>query len=200
MNVCNQRASYFSILLSVNQWSLVFFRLSVEQYQDALGPLLNAKRLQQKLGWATFHEDQPRASPPASSHWFYTLVALLSCFQEVEQLEEARDHCERALRVLVPAQAPLGAGGLPQPPQEEPRPQGLGADASHFSANRPHPLLLPLSRAMVRLSWQTGRDKRQWEELLHHLQEEEEEAGLDGDPTIKAFLLKHSLEDGEAEG
>lgn len=170
----------------------------MERYQDALGPLLNAKRLQQKLGWATFADDQPLAAPPASSHWFYTLVALLSCFQEVEQLEEARDHCEHALCVLIPAQAPLSTGGSPQPPQEEPQPLSLSADASHFSTHRLHPLLLPLSQAMVRLSWQTGRDKRQWEELLQHLGEEE--AGLDNEPRIKEFLLKHSLEDSEAEG
>lgn len=170
----------------------------MERYQDALGPLLNAKRLQQKLGWATFNDDQPPASPPASSHWFYTLVALLSCFQEVEQLEEARDHCEHALRVLIPAQALLSTGGLAQPPQEEPQPPSLSAEASHFSTDRPHPLLLPLSQAMVRLSWQTGRDKRQWEELLQSL--EEEEAGLDNEPTIREFLLTHSLEDSEAEG
>lgn len=171
----------------------------MERYQDALGPLLNAKRLQQKLGWATFDDDQPQASPPASSLWFYTLVALLSCFQEVEQLEEARDYCERALLVLIPAQVLLSVGGLPQPPQQESQPLGLSANASHFSTNRPHPLLLPLSQAMVRLSWQTGRDKRQWEELLHNL-EDEEEVGLDNEPTIREFLLKRSLEDSEAEG
>lgn len=165
----------------------------MERYQDALGPLLNAKRLQQKLGWATSAGDQPPAAPPASSHWFYTLVALLSCFQEVEQLEEARDHCERALCVLIPPQAPLSAGG---PPQEEPQPLNPGAEACRFPGNRQHPLLLPLSQAMVRLSWQTGRDKRQWEELLQNL----EGAGLDDEPRIKEFLLKHSLEESEAEG
>uniref|UniRef100_H3CEG7 Sorting nexin family member 21 n=1 Tax=Tetraodon nigroviridis TaxID=99883 RepID=H3CEG7_TETNG len=135
--------------------------IRLERYQEALGPLLNAKRLQQKLGWAT--EDE-RPGAPASPHWFYTLVALLSCFQEVEQLEEARDHCQRAVCVLVPALALLL-----------------------------HPLLLPLSQALVGLSWRTGRDKRRWEELLQNL-EEEEEAGLDPGAAIREFLLKHRLE------
>lgn len=184
--------------MSVNQQSLLLSWFRVERYQDALGPLLNAKRLQQKLGWATVDEDPPGASLPASSHWFFTLVALLSCFQEVEQLEEARDHCEHALCILIPALAPLSVGGLPQPPKEEPQPLSLGVDASHFSTNRPQSLLLPLAPAMVRLSWQMGRDKCQWEELLQSL--EEEGAGLDKEPTIRDFLLKHSLEDGEAEG
>lgn len=184
----------------MNQQPLLLSWFRVERYQDALGPLLNAKRLQQKLGWAAVDQDQdlPGASLPPSSHWCFTLVALLSCFQEVEQLEEARDHCEHALCVLIPALAPLSVGGLPQPPQEEPLPLSLGVHASHFSTNRPQPLLLPLAQAMVRLSWQTGRDKRQWEELLQSL--EDEGAGPDKEPTIRDFLLKHSLEDGEAEG
>lgn len=183
----------------VNQQSLLLSWFRVERYQDALGPLLNAKRLQQKLGWATaVDEDPPGAALPPSSHWFFTLVALLSCFQEVEQLEEARDHCEHALCALIPALAPVSVGGSPQPPEEEPQPSTLGVDVSHFSTNRPQPLLLPLAQAMVRLSWQTGRDKRQWEELLQSL--EEEGAELDKEPSIRDFLLKRSLEDGEAEG
>lgn len=152
-----------------------------------MGPLLNAKRLQQKLGWAALAGDQPGAPPAASSHWFYTLAALLTCFQEVEQLEEARDHCEHALRALIPAQALLSAGGFAWPPP------GRSADAACL-----HPLLRPLAQAMVRLSWQTGRDKRQWEELLRKL--EAEGAELDNEPTLRDFLLKHTLEDGEAEG
>lgn len=160
----------------------------MERYQEALGPLLNAKRLQQKLGW----DPQPGSPPP--THWVYTLVALLSCFQEVEQLEEARDHCQHVLGVLAPVRTPPSRGQ--QPPQEQPL--SLSADASHFSSNRTHPLLLPLSQAMVRLSWQTGRDKRQWEELLQNL--EEEGAEPDSDASIKDFLLRQSLEESEGEG
>lgn len=185
MTTCNH-----DIIVSVNRWLLVFLWFREGRYQDALGPLLNAKRLQQKLGWAPLHDNRPRAAPPtASSHWLYTLVALLSCFQEVEQLEEAREHCQHALCVL-------SVGDPPRPPQKEPRAPSPAADASRLSTARPHPLLLPLSQAMVRLSWQTGRDKRQWEELLHNL---EEGAGLDNDPTIREFLLKHRLEDGGGE-
>lgn len=167
---------------------LFWFR--AERYQDALGPLLNAKRLQQKLGWVAPCDNQP---PATSSHWLYTLVALLSCFQEAEQLEEARDHCRHALCTITPAPRLCGQEDSPQHLQEGP--QALGADASRFSSNRPHPLLLPLAQAMVRLSWQTGTDKHQWEGLLHNL--EEEEAGLDNEPTIRDFLLQHCLEEGK---
>lgn len=156
--------------------------LRVGRFQEALGPLLNAKRLQQKLGWATYYDR--RAPPPASSHWLFTLVGLLSCFQEVDQLEEARDHCDDALRVLSPE-----ADDGPPPLRDKPLPQTA----------RPHPLLLPLLRVVVRLSWQTGKDKRQWEELLQKL--EEQRAGLvDNQPTIKEFLVKHNLEESEGEG
>lgn len=158
-----------------------------------MGPLLNAKRLQQKLGWAALCDNQP---PATSSHWLYTLVALLSCFQEVEQLEEARDHCQHALCAVIPAPRLHSRGDSPQHSQEEP--QALSADASHFSSNRPHPLLLPLTQVMVRLSWQTGTDKHQWEELLHNLVEEE--AGLDNEPTIREFLLQQCLEESEVGG
>lgn len=164
------------------------FWFRAERYQDALGPLLNAKRLQQKLGWSALCDNQPAAT---SSHWLYTLVALLSCFQEVEQLEEARDHCQHALCAVTPPPSPPH-------PQEEPQALSLSAGASHCSSNRPHPLLLPLAQVMVRLSWQTGTDKRQWEELLHNL--EEEEAGLDNEPTIREFLLQQFLEESEGGG
>lgn len=174
------------------------FWFRAERYQDALGPLLNAKRLQQKLGWAALCDNQP---PATWSHWLYTLVALLSCFQEVEQLEEARDHCQHALCAVIPAPRLRSRGDSPPHPQEEPRALSLSADASHSSSNRPHPLLLPLAQVMVRLSWQTGTDKRQWEELLHNLEEEEEEeAGLDNEPTIREFLLQQCLEESEGGG
>ncbi|XP_071314866.1 sorting nexin-21 [Trachinotus anak] len=175
--------------------------IRVGRYQEALGPLLNAKRLQQKLGWASYYDIQAQATPPASSHWFFTLVGLSCCFQEVDQLEEARDHCDLALRVLTPAETqsntedkPLPLEDKPHPLTENPLPQ---TDAPGPLINRPHPLLLPLLRAVVRLSWQTGRDKRQWEELLQHL--EEQWAGLDNQPTIKEFLVKHNLQESEGE-
>uniref|UniRef100_A0A3Q3A2D4 Sorting nexin family member 21 n=1 Tax=Kryptolebias marmoratus TaxID=37003 RepID=A0A3Q3A2D4_KRYMA len=139
------------------------------RFQEALGPLLNAKRLQQKLGWACNHDNQTQASPLAYSHWFFTLVGLLYCFQEVEQLEEAWDHCDHAL----------------PPPPPPPR------------LDRPHPLLPLLLPAMIRLSWQTGRDKQQWEELLQRLQDQEAEP--DNHPTIREFLVKQNLQDGDGE-
>lgn len=144
-----------------------------------MGPLLNAKRLQNKLGWASYYDSQTQAPPPSSSHWFFTLVGLSCCFQEVDQLEEARHHCDHALRVLTPSE--------PHAVQDAP-----------LHRNRPHPLLFPLLRAVVRLSWQTGKDKRQWEELLQHL--EEQWAGLDDPPTIKEYLVKFNLQESEAEG
>lgn len=161
---------------------LVSFR--VGHHQDALGPLLNAKRLQQKLGWASYYDIQAQAPPRASSHWFFTLVGLLSCFQEVDQLEDARDHCDHALRVLVPAESLTSTEDKP-----------CGAFDQHLV--RPHPLVLPLLQAVVRLSWQTGKDKRQWEELLRHL--EEKGAGSDNQPTIKEFLVKCNLEEREGD-
>ncbi|KAM9350735.1 sorting nexin-21 [Symphorus nematophorus] len=166
--------------------------IRVGRYQEALGPLLNAKRLQHKLGWASYYDSQAQAPPPASSHWFFTLVGLSSCFQEVDQLEEARDHCDHALRVLTPPETQTHTEDRPRPLQDKPH------DASQQRTSRPHPLLLPLLRAVVRLSWQTGKDKRHWEELLHQL--EEQWAGLDNQPTIKEFLVKHNLEESEGEG
>ncbi|XP_061907861.1 sorting nexin-21-like isoform X2 [Entelurus aequoreus] len=147
--------------------------IRVGRYQDALGPLLNAKRLQDKLGGAIpCDPDCPAPPPPGSSHWLFTLVGLACCFQEVDQQEEARDHVDRALRLLAPA------GETPGP-------------------DRPHPLLLPLLRAAVRLSWQTGRDKRRWEELLRAL--EEQWAGLGDQPSIKEFLVKCDLQEDQEE-
>ncbi|XP_054465764.1 sorting nexin-21 [Anoplopoma fimbria] len=168
--------------------------IRVGRYQEALGPLLNAKRLQHKLGWMSYYDNQTQAPPPTSSHWFFTLVGLSSCFQEVDQLEEARDHCDDALRVLTP-----DGEDRPLPLQDKPHPLTEKQEALPQHVERPHPLLLPLLRAVVRLSWQTGRDKRQWEELLQQL--EEQGAGLvDNLPTIKEFLVKHELQESEGEG
>lgn len=169
--------------------------IRVGRYQEALGPLLNAKRLQHKLGWASYYDNQAQTPPPASSHWFFTLVGLSCCFQEVDQLEEARDHCDHALRVLTPPTPPPPPETHSGTAEDKPLPQ---SDASQAHVDRPHPLLLPLLRAVVRLSWQTGKDKRQWEELLQQL--EEQRAGLDNQPTVKEFLVKHNLQEGEGEG
>ncbi|XP_075898220.1 sorting nexin-21 [Nelusetta ayraudi] len=160
----------------------------VERYQDALGPLLNAKRLQNKLGWTSYCDAEAQARPGASSHWFFTLVGLLICFQEVDQLEDARDHCDHALRVLVPAESLAS-------PEQKPSsgPEGGGALEQHLAKS--HPILFPLLQAIVRLSWQTGKDKRQWEELMQLL--EERGAELDDRPTIKEFLVKYNLEEQE---
>ncbi|KAM6976419.1 sorting nexin-21 [Aplochiton taeniatus] len=157
--------------------------LRVERYQEALGPLLNARRLQDKLGWGQGHGqshylgDRAQSQLPqqSSSHWLFTLVALACCFQEVEQLEEAQDNCGLALLALVPLPSSMS-----------------------IQKDRHHPLLLPLLQANVRLSWQTGRDKRQWEELLQRLEEQGEE--VNDTPSLKEFLLKLELQEGEGEG
>lgn len=158
--------------------------IRVGQYQEALGPLLNAKRLQHKMGW-----DQ--ALPTASSHWLFTLVGLSCCFQEVDQLEEARDHCDHALRILTP---PMSSK-TPPIAEEEPH---LQTHRPHPLPDSPHPLLPALLRSIVRLSWQTGKDKRWWEELLQQL--DEQGAGPDNQPTIKEYLVKHNLQESEGEG
>ncbi|KAM6925392.1 sorting nexin-21 [Xenentodon cancila] len=158
------------------------------RFQEALGPLLNAKRLQQKLGWASYYDNQAQAPPPASSHWFFTLVGLSCCFQEVEQLEEARDHCDHALRVLTHAETRAST-------EDKPLPLIHGTHLLQMDKDRPHSLLLPLLRAVVRLSWQTGKDKRQWEELLQQLEEQQTE--LDNHPSIKEFLIKHELQEND---
>lgn len=167
---------------------ILFLSLRVERYQDALGPLLNAKRLQNKLGWTSNCDVQAQARPGASSHWFFTLVGLLICFQEVDQLEDARDHCDQALRVLVPAES-LSS------PEQEPTSGSDGGQTRSSGGTKSHPVLVPLLQAMVRLSWQTGKDKRQWEELMQLL--EEKGAELDNQPTIKEFLVNFNLEEQE---
>ncbi|XP_005805039.2 sorting nexin-21 isoform X1 [Xiphophorus maculatus] len=162
--------------------------IRAERFQDALGPLLNAKRLQHKLGWASYHDDETQALPPASSHWFFTLVALACCFQEVEQLEEALEHCDQALRLLLRPEVqdkPLPLTDKPLPLHNKPLPFQL--DAALQS------LALPLLQAVIRLSWQTGRDKQQWEEYLQQL----EGAGPDDHVTIRDFLVKHKLQESD---
>lgn len=186
----------FSRLFQVFQVNcMLFFLFRAERFQDALGPLLNAKRLQYKLGWASYHDDETQAPPPASSHWFFTLVALACCFQEVEQLEEALEHCDHALRLLLPPEVqdkPLPLTDKPLPLHNKPLPLH----------NKPLPfqldtalqsLALPLLQAVIRLSWQTGRDKQQWEEYLQQL----EGAGPDDHVTIRDFLVKHELQESD---
>ncbi|XP_043984360.1 sorting nexin-21 [Gambusia affinis] len=158
--------------------------IRAEHFQEALGPLLNAKRLQHKLGWASYHDDETQAPPPASSHWFFTLVGLACCFQEVEQLEEALENCDHALRMLLPPEVQ----DKPLPLQDKPLPFQLGAALQS--------LALPLLQAVIRLSWQTGRDKQRWEEHLQQL----EGAGPDDHVTIRDFLVKHKLQESDVDG
>ncbi|XP_008401124.1 sorting nexin-21 [Poecilia reticulata] len=165
--------------------------IRAERFQEALGPLLNAKRLQHKLGWASYHDDETQAPPPASSHWFFTLVGLACCFQEVEQLEEALEHCDHALHMLLPPEPqdkPLPLQDKPLPLQDKLLP--LQPDAALQS------LALPLLQAVIRLSWQTGRDKQRWEEHLQQL----EGAGPDDHVTIRNFLVKHKLQESDGDG
>lgn len=170
---------------------IVLLSLRVERYQDALGPLLNAKRLQTKLGWTSTWEAEAQVRPGPSSHWLFTLVGLSVCFQEVDQLQDARDHCDQALRVLVPAGSPSGPERKSRSGPDEGRRRSGGGTKSQ-------PVLVPLVQAMVRLSWQTGKDKRQWEELMQLL--EEKGAELDNQPSIKEFLVRFNLEEQEGSG
>ncbi|MBN3288233.1 SNX21 protein, partial [Polyodon spathula] len=62
--------------------------LRAGQYQEAVGCLLNALSLQEKLGC------RPQG------HWIFTLAILVASFQELEQPEKAQEYCERALQDL----------------------------------------------------------------------------------------------------
>lgn len=135
------------------------------RYQEALGFFLNALRLQEKLGCQSLHQQRP--------HWLFTLLALVVCYQDLDQLEEAQEHCDRALQDLAPSQQAL---------QHQ---QSL------------HPLLVPLLQANVRLSWKISKDKRRWEALLLEVQDSGTEAG--NQPSLKEYLVKEVLEDGEAD-
>ncbi|KAG7472571.1 hypothetical protein MATL_G00110310 [Megalops atlanticus] len=107
------------------------------------------------------------------SHWLYTLLALVACFQELEQLAEAQEHCDRALHHLAPSQDSL---------QQQ---QQL------------HPLLVPLLQANVRLSWKISKDKRRWEALLQEIQDSGVETG--NQPSLKEYLVKEVLEESEGD-
>jgi hypothetical protein len=99
------------------------------------------------------------------------------------ELEEAQEHCDEALRLLAPPRHTDNTfEDRPHPQEDGPHPLGdrpytalpieLPQTMDNLSPTnenpplllpKPHPLLLQLLRAIVRLSWQTGRDKRQWE-------------------------------------
>ncbi|XP_023846843.1 sorting nexin-21 [Salvelinus sp. IW2-2015] len=144
--------------------------MRVGRYQEALGPLLNGLRLQEKLGCEQQGKQQPHHQ--LGTHWLFTLLALVTCFQELEQLGEAQEHCDRALRDLAPS------------------PEAL--QQHHF-----HPLLIPLLQTNVRLSWKISKDKRQWEVLLQEIQDSGADIG--NQPSLKEYLMKEALVESEGD-
>ncbi|XP_071021273.1 sorting nexin-21-like [Oncorhynchus clarkii lewisi] len=144
--------------------------MRVGRYQEALGPLLNGLRLQEKLGCEEQRKQQPHHQQ--GTHWLFTLLALVTCFQELEQLGEAQEHCDRALRDLAPS------------------PEAL--QQHHF-----HPLLIPLLQTNVRLSWKISKDKRQWEVLLQEIQDSGADTG--NQPSLKEYLIKEALVESEGD-
>ncbi|KAL7860159.1 hypothetical protein SRHO_G00153060 [Serrasalmus rhombeus] len=146
--------------------------LRVGRYQEAVGALLNALRLQEKLGCQQLLQQQPLQK----AHWLFTLAALVSCFQDLEQPIEAQENCDRALQDLAPS---------PEALKQQPPPPQL------------HPLLVPLLQANVRLSWKISKDKRRWEALLQDIQE----LGVDlgSQLILKECLIKENLEDSEGD-
>nr|XP_046199729.1 sorting nexin-21-like [Oncorhynchus gorbuscha] len=144
--------------------------MRVGRYQEALGPLLNGLRLQEKLGCEEQGKQQPHYQQ--GTHWLFTLLALVTCFQELEQLGEAQEHCDRALRDLAPS------------------PEAL--QQHHF-----HPLLIPLLQTNVRLSWKISKDKRQWEVLLQEIQDSGADTG--NQPSLKEYLIKETLVESEGD-
>ncbi|XP_036448188.1 sorting nexin-21 [Colossoma macropomum] len=146
--------------------------LRVGRYQEAVGALLNALRLQEKLGCQQLLQQQPLQK----AHWLFTLAALVSCFQDSEQPTEAQENCDRALQDLAPS---------PEALKQQPPPPQL------------HPLLVPLLQANVRLSWKISKDKRRWEALLQDIQELGVDVG--SQPNLKECLIKENLEDSEGD-
>ncbi|XP_030623664.1 sorting nexin-21 [Chanos chanos] len=142
--------------------------MRVGRYQEALGSLLNALRLQEKLGCHQLSQQNHLQRV----HWLFNLSALVTCFQELEQLGEAQEHCDRALQDIAPSQDAL--------------------QQQQF-----HPLLIPLLQSNVRLSWKISKDKRRWEALLQEIQD----SGIDigGQPNLKEYLIKEILEDSDGE-
>ncbi|XP_076133233.1 sorting nexin-21 [Alosa pseudoharengus] len=160
--------------------------MRVGRYQDALGALINALRLQEKLGCQQMlqqhqqqqQQQQHQQNSPQGVHWLFNLCSLVSCFQDLEQLEEAQEHCDRALRDIAPSQEAL---------QQQQQQQQL-----QF-----HPLLIPLLQYNVRLSWKISKDKRQWEALLQEIQDLGVDVG--NQPNLKEYLIKEVLEDSEGD-
>ncbi|XP_051947845.1 sorting nexin-21 isoform X1 [Xyrauchen texanus] len=140
--------------------------MRVGRCQEALGSFLNALRLQEKLGCNQLLQQNHFQRV----HWFFTLSALVSCFQDLEQLSEAQEHCDRALQDLAPSQEALQQHQL-------------------------HPLLIPLLQSNVRLSWKISKDKRHWEALYHEIQDQGIDIG--NQPSLKEWLIKESIEDSE---
>lgn len=172
--------------------------MRVGRYQEALGPLLNALRLQEKLGCQQLlqqqqqqqhqHHQQPQQqSSSQGTHWLFNLCALVSCFQDLEQLEEAQEHCDRALRDIAPSQEVLQQQQHQQQQEQQPQQQ-----QQQF-----HPLLIPLLQYNVRLSWKISKDKRQWEALLQEIQDLGVDVG--NQPNLKEYLIKEVLEDSEGD-
>lgn len=129
------------------------------RYEDALSTLLNVLCLQEKLDL------------PHKIHRLFTLSALASCYQELERLSEAQEHCEQALNKLVPSM-----------------------DVQK-TKQKLHPLLVPLLQANVRLCWKISKDKRRWEALLHEIQE----LGVDVENQLdlKECIVKENLLESE---
>ncbi|CAB1335973.1 unnamed protein product [Coregonus sp. 'balchen'] len=144
--------------------------MRVGRYQEGLGPLLNGLRLQEKLGCEQQGKQQPHHQQ--RTHWLFTLLALVTCFQELEQLGEAQEYCDRALKDLAPS------------------PEAL--QQHHF-----HPLLIPLLQANVRLSWKISKDKRRWEVLLQEIQDSGADVG--NQPSLKEYLIKEALVESEGD-
>ncbi|XP_055044916.1 sorting nexin-21 [Misgurnus anguillicaudatus] len=143
--------------------------MRVGRYQEALGSLLNALRLQEKLGCHQLLQQNHFQRV----HWFFTLSALVICFQEAEQLNEAQEHCDRALQDLAPSPEALQQHQL-------------------------HPLLIPLLQSNVRLSWKISKDKRRWEALLQEIQDQGIDVG--NQPNLKEYLINEIIEDSEGAG
>ncbi|XP_053337932.1 sorting nexin-21 [Clarias gariepinus] len=129
-------------------------------YEEALGVLVNALRLQEKL------------ESPHKSHRLFTLSAVANCYQELERLSEAQEHCEHALNKLMPSM-----------------------DMQKTQKKQLHPLLVPLLQTNVRLCWKISKDKRRWEALLHEIQE----LGVDVEnhPDLKEFVVKENILENE---
>ncbi|XP_051516807.1 sorting nexin-21-like [Myxocyprinus asiaticus] len=140
--------------------------MRVGRYEESLGSFLNSLRLQEKLGChQLLHQNHFQRV-----HWFFTLSAMVSCFQDLEQLSEAQEYCDRALQDLAPSQ-------------------------EAFQQHQLHPLLIPLLQSNVRLSWKISKDKRRWEALLQEIQDQGIDIG--NQPSLKELLIKESVEDSE---